>query len=75
MIVTEQVAKTKWCPKTIVTLNHQVRNRLNHKESKYPEGTYCIGSECMLWKWVKTHEMGFPNGHELEDNKKQEHVG
>lgn len=42
MILTEEEARTKWCPET------------PRKESAdgYLRGQYCIGSDCMAWQLV-----------------------
>ena len=55
MILTEDEAKTKWCPE-------RRSARLvedNSANSDYPraaastnDGATCIGSRCMLWKWI-----------------------
>jgi len=62
--VTEDQAKTKWCPKSMMVLvtNDENRhvisatsfNRMAKEggiESYYPKGTNCITSDCMWWLW------------------------
>ena len=46
--MTEEEAKTKWCPMVVFMLGGgQVRNR----DACYDvAGTHCIGSSCMMWR-------------------------
>jgi hypothetical protein len=55
--MTEDEAKTKWCPMARVSLPHADEcgwqgpaNRDPYKSSTY-NGANCIGSECMAWRW------------------------
>lgn len=42
--MTEDEAKTKWCP--------MVRVGANRRDTNEKEATVnCIGSRCMLWRW------------------------
>jgi hypothetical protein len=65
--VTEDVAKTRWCPFTRViagTLDgkggmdckpHQApwnRIQTGGENFNLPTGTQCVGSLCMAWKWI-----------------------
>lgn len=52
MIVTEQEAKTKWCPHArLRSLNGDVAiNRATDGSSA--TRSKCLASECMAWKWV-----------------------
>lgn len=49
---TEEEAKEKWCP--MVRLHcvdsHCADNRLANNY-ELPDGTLCIASECMMWRW------------------------
>jgi hypothetical protein len=40
VMLTEEEAKTKWCPHSDAPRTHR-------------DG-YCIGSECMAWRWDET---------------------
>ena len=72
MIVTEEEAKTKWCPDARVwTLEHPhatawppTHNRADlGNEGKLPPGAACLGSMCMAWRWQygsgEPNRMGF----------------
>lgn len=45
MITTEDEAKTKWCPMVKTVSGVTGTNRDRH------QGTNCIGSACMMWRW------------------------
>jgi len=64
--MTEEEAKTKWCPMarlvagqetdeygvTLVPDNQVSFNRMAYtKETKLPAGAYCVASDCMMWRW------------------------
>lgn len=60
MIVSEKDAKTKWCPQARVASpwNRDVPiNRVaaiyNNEQDHPPGGTKCLGSGCMLWRWLQ----------------------
>lgn len=59
MIVTEETAKTKWCP--FVRHGYGAEgigiNRLHGQSNDRPQLT-CIGSACMAWRWVKPGVIG-----------------
>jgi len=58
MLVTEEEAKTKWCPfvrRNPVTM-HGPTNRPSH------DGYNCIGSECMLWEKLSEEVGGDQRG-------------
>jgi len=40
--MTEQEAKTKWCPMAYTNRGEEMRP---------PESVRCITSECMMWRW------------------------
>ena len=47
--MTEEEAKTKWCPFGRMRDAYGSFNR-----STYDEGiTKCLGSKCMMWRWDK----------------------
>lgn len=62
--MTEQEAKTKWCPNVRVLLlgNSFVANRLGCTRD---EAYKCIASECMMWRWSSVG--AFVNG-KYDDN-------
>lgn len=45
MVLTEEEAKTKWCPQV-------VRTNLG---GTYPISCTCVASRCMLWRWWSTY--------------------
>lgn len=70
MILTEEEAKTKWCPETRI---HEVRgagvyvNKPITDENPHGHANaasvLCIGSACMAWREVREMQMGDnPNG-------------
>lgn len=46
--MTEDEAKTKWCPHVRVG-----DKAVNRYFDGFPSHSYCIGSECMAWRWIK----------------------
>ena len=59
--MTESEAKTKWCPMVVFMLGGgMVRNR----DACYDnDGTHCIGSACMMWRWAKGYNVeGYAKG-------------
>ena len=75
MIITEEEAKTKWCPHTRVNHGTSVFNRASQwvkaQLSKYQsaddnkffqeqeEACRCIGSGCMMWVWITPDSPGW----------------
>lgn len=58
MIVTEEEAKTKWCPETLIgggaSADTSQANRWvqsNADGGSVVAGASCIGSACMMWRW------------------------
>lgn len=51
MIVTEEEAKTKWCPevRTGLTAGMAVNH---HISGDVHDETRCIASGCMMWRWL-----------------------
>jgi hypothetical protein len=57
--MTEDEAKTKWCPQARVPTHtgHCARNRdlpLVNDDGRPSVGTYCIASGCMAWRETST---------------------
>lgn len=59
MIVTEEEAKTKWCPesrKLVQIITAKDRNPIDatsaNRSSEDGPITSCIGSACMAWQWL-----------------------
>ncbi len=53
--MTEQEAKTKWCPFARVGSEQSGLGSLN-REAKYNDAVAharCIGSACMAWRWTE----------------------
>lgn len=67
--MTEEEAKTKWCPHARVLEGYAERTSANRTAEGKPAGL-CIGSGCMAWRWVDGPEdvfMGDPKlGGRLE---------
>lgn len=64
--MTEDEAKTKWCPMSrvvsgdkeagvvsAVAFNRTMNVGTVPVEIGYPKGACCIGSGCMMWRWGK----------------------
>lgn len=66
--MTEDEAKTKWCPFAQVVLDTPdlkgSGNRLATLEADLdnPIQARCIGSECMAWRWSDVQVMGKDHG-------------
>lgn len=61
MSITEEQAKTKWCPFARVyhgTLDSPAYNRRHDDE--LPSRASCLGSDCMAWRW--DHPSQQPSG-------------
>jgi hypothetical protein len=50
MIVTENEARTKWCP------HARDADLGGNRDSsgEQPQVATCIGSQCMAWRWLQT---------------------
>ncbi len=65
--MTEQEAKTKWCPFVRYVVIHQETNAAVNRwmstsdKQLNPEPAHCIGSDCMAWR--QTSEYQHPNEH------------
>ncbi len=58
MILTEDEAKTKWCPEVRTGLNagmavnyHIGQSRNDRHAGDVHEETSCVASGCMMWRW------------------------
>lgn len=58
MIVTEEQAKTKWCPQvrfdgeeSTFNRGYQSEDPLNMRNGRTQYICNCIGSACMMWRW------------------------
>lgn len=56
--MTEDEAKTKWCPATRIGLTNNITNAMDvavnrrGKDTPVAEPFTCIGSACMMWRWL-----------------------
>ena len=65
--MTEEEAKTKWCPIVRIAHENVVANRTDGYGSNDVYKTQCcIASECMMWRWGKIPHC-FVNGVEREN--------
>lgn len=57
-MLTEQEARTKWCPHARQDDNVGIFRNALHDDN----GFACIASECMAWRWVSEtfHGLGTP---------------
>jgi hypothetical protein len=64
MTLTEDEAKTKWCPFARVALRNKegaVSTAFNRQENSKNEASavgLCIGSACMAWRGLKADDAG-----------------
>lgn len=57
--MTEDEAKTKWCPFARVVSNGMVANRDNANDglvTSVDDQSRCIGSDCGVWRWFSTEK-------------------
>lgn len=62
--MTEDQARTKWCPMARVGSDTSGRGSLNRDWAKGPNthSTQCAGSACMMWRWHSIeHPREFPH--------------
>lgn len=51
MILTEEQAKTRWCPMTRLDSSYENNPSLNREmDGSVARGALCIASECMMWR-------------------------
>lgn len=75
MILTEEEAKTKWCPETRVHVVPDMGgvyvNKPLSESNTYGYATeksvMCIGSACMAWRWKLAREAANPIRTERSD--------
>lgn len=51
MSVTEEEAKTKWCPEARASNNGEQPVTINRSYNAPDPDCLCIGSACMAWRW------------------------
>jgi len=51
MVLTEEEAKTKWCPHKRVDSYEGNSNYNTHADGDLPDESKCIASDCMMWRW------------------------
>lgn len=62
--MTEEEAKTKWCPMVRTSSGGLIGNRDNAHDGQltsFDDGSRCIGSACMMWRSGATVK-GDPSG-------------
>jgi hypothetical protein len=53
--MTEDDAKKKWCP----MVRYQLGGIPLNRDACYDrQGTHCIASDCMMWRWASSHAQG-----------------
>jgi hypothetical protein len=63
--MTEDEAKTKWCPLVRVSIKTGKDLSITTNRSEWSAdpamrepATKCVGSACMAWRWAKTENIG-----------------
>ena len=56
--MTEEEAKTKWCPFVRQAQNGTIWSSNRWGDSRNPQPCRCIASECMAWRWRLEREEG-----------------
>lgn len=65
--MTEEEAKTKWCP---FSRFYSTTGAFNRSGDGIDRASKCIGSGCMAWRWIKDPVTDlFTHGKELPDYK------
>jgi len=54
--MTEDEAKTKWCPHVRQSNGYKEGFSKNRESSGAPTDARCIASECMAWRWIISPE-------------------
>ena len=61
--MTEEEAKTKWCPHMFPYIGGQNSSGHNFYADQYEmrgtDSTTCIGSKCMSWRWTSYRDDGY----------------
>jgi hypothetical protein len=50
MLMSESVARTKWCPHVRIDNNNRLHNTLTGGFANSEKMYHCIGSDCMSWR-------------------------
>jgi hypothetical protein len=50
MLISESVARTKWCPHVRIDNNNRLHNSLTDGFANSERMYHCIGSDCMCWR-------------------------
>lgn len=62
-MMTENEAKEKWCPYSIVHDRGAGINRTNDDDEPFDiQGNMCVASQCMAWRWVPDELQKFVQG-------------
>ena len=72
MYITEDEAKTKWCPMARMASGNRSCNRYDVEHLPLPRGSFCIASACMMWCSKKSdpEQRILPVGEEPEPDAK-----
>ena len=69
--MTEQEARTKWCPMARSSDNGVSINRTDDLTCKPDKDCMCIASECMAWRWERDlYAEGYEPKEDHEDYDK-----
>lgn len=68
MLLTEEQARTKWCPhaRVVEVGDDELHGPFNRyhldADATFSGIAKCIASECMAWRWLNRHEQGAQDG-------------
>jgi len=67
--MSEDEAKTKWCCgplqnlRGMMVLSYIANGSAKEIEETFPSRGFCIGSDCMAWRWEGEVDHGGPDDH------------
>lgn len=72
--MTEDEAKTKWCPMARVGSSSSGNGALNKDWARGPvAASMCIASECMMWRWhLRSLPRDYPHQPPMVETSKTE---
>jgi hypothetical protein len=73
MLMTEQEARTKWCPKAVASNQQESPVAVNRGDGGRPDrDCLCITTGCMAWRWRSKNAIVFADWHDAAGNLRGE---